>query len=94
MGVAIRVGDLGIAAIPCEVFTQTGLAIKENSPLADTFTIELANGAAGYLPTVKHHELAGYETWRAKSSYLEVQAAPRIAKTLLEMFQEVQSGEK
>jgi hypothetical protein len=40
---ALRIGELGIAAIPCETFVQIGLAIKENSPLDATFTIELAN---------------------------------------------------
>jgi hypothetical protein len=28
---AMRIGDLGIAAIPCEVFAETGLAIKPQS---------------------------------------------------------------
>ncbi|MCA9444675.1 MAG: hypothetical protein KC964_28070, partial [Candidatus Omnitrophica bacterium] len=63
----LGIGDLGIAAIPCEVFVEIGLEIKERSPFQDTFTIELANGYNGYLPTPKHHELGGYETWRAKS---------------------------
>src|SRR5690606_23959588 len=39
---AFRIGDLGIAAIPFEVFAETGLEIKANSPLKMTFTIELA----------------------------------------------------
>ena len=30
---AIRVGDLGIVAIPCEVFVEIGLEIKKKSPL-------------------------------------------------------------
>ena len=29
----------------------------------DAFTIELANGSYGYLPTPSQHELGGYETW-------------------------------
>ena len=44
---ALRVGDLGIAAIPCEVFTEIGLAIKKGSPHQQTFTISLANGYNG-----------------------------------------------
>ena len=65
---AMRIGDLGIAAIPCEVFAETGLEIKQKSPFHPTFTIELANGYNGYLPTPEQHELGGYETWRARSS--------------------------
>jgi neutral ceramidase len=83
---AMRIGDLGIAAIPCEVFAETGLAIKQNSPFKQTFTIELANGYNGYLPTPEQHKLGGYETWRARSSYLETDAAPKIFDALMALF--------
>jgi hypothetical protein len=82
----MRVGDLGIVAIPCEVFVEIGLEIKARSPFKPTFTIELANGYNGYLPTPEHHKLGGYETWRARSSYLEVDAAPKIIDTVMELF--------
>ena len=86
---AIRIGGLGIVSSPCETFVETGLAIKKQSPLKPTFTIELANGYNGYLPTPEQHALGGYETWRAKSSYLAVDAAPRIQETLLRLLDEV-----
>ena len=82
----MRIGDLGIAAIPCEVFAETGLAIKRQNPFKQTFTIELANGCNGYLPTPEQHKLGGYETWRARSSYLEAEAAPKIFDTLMALF--------
>ena len=85
---AIRIGELGIAAIPCEVFVEIGLAIKKRSPLRPAFTIELANGYNGYLPTPDHHALGGYETWRARSSYLEVDASPKILETVLRLLGE------
>ena len=47
---AIRIGDLGIAAIPDEVYALTGLKIKAQSPLPATFNIGLANGFEGYIP--------------------------------------------
>ncbi len=75
---ALRIGELGIVAIPCEVFTEIGLAIKKTSPLKPTFTISLANGYNGYLPTPAQHKLGGYETWRARSSYLEVEASDKM----------------
>ena len=86
---ALRVGDLGIAAIPCEVFVEIGLEIKERSALKPAFTISLANGYNGYLPTVEHHRLGGYETWRARSSYLEVEAAPKILEAVIRLLAEV-----
>ncbi len=86
---ALRIGDMGIAAIPCEVFVEIGLAIKARSPLKPSFTIELANGYNGYLPTREHHRLGGYETWRARSSHLEVDAALKIQEEVLRLLEEV-----
>lgn len=86
---AIRIGDVGIVSSPCETFVETGLAIKAESPLRPAFCIELANGYNGYLPTPEHHAWGGYETWRARSSYLAVDAEPQIRETLLELLREV-----
>ena len=86
---AIRVGDLGIVSVPCEVFAEIGLELKRRSPLRPTFTIDLANGYNGYLPSPEQHALGGYETWRATSSYLEVQASRKMTEALLEMLAEV-----
>lgn len=88
---ALRVGDAGIAAVPNEVFVEIGLEIREKSPFRPTFTIELANGSYGYLPTVEHHKLGGYETWRG-TNILEIQAAPKIAKTVLGLLEGLRSG--
>jgi len=88
---AIRIGDTAVAAIPCEVFVDVGLQIKRESPLK-AFTISLANGYNGYLPTAEHHKLGGYETWRARSSYLEVGAAPRITTELLGLLRQVKES--
>lgn len=83
---AMRIGDLGVAAIPCEVFVEIGLELKAKSPFQPTFTIELANGCNGYLPTPEQHKLGGYETWRARSSYLETGASPKIVGSLLDLL--------
>jgi neutral ceramidase len=82
---AMRLGDLGIAAIPCEVFTETGLEIKAKSPFQTVFTMELANGHYGYLPTPEQHELGGYETWMG-TNLLEKEASRKITAAVLEMF--------
>ena len=84
-----RIGDLSIAAIPCEVFVEIGLDLKKTTPFTRHFTISLANGYNGYLPTPEHHALGGYETWRARSSYLEVNASPKIMTRLNAMLTEM-----
>ncbi len=87
----LRIGDAAIAAIPCEAFVEIGLHLKQESPFALTFPIELANGYYGYLPTAEQHALGGYETWRARSSYLEVQAADKIQAELTSMLQQIKT---
>jgi hypothetical protein len=55
--------------------------------------IELANGSSGYLPPPEQFELGGYTTWRARTSYLETGAEPRIQEELATMLHELrQSG--
>lgn len=86
---ALRIGNLGIAAIPFETFTETGLELKGRSPFDQTFTIELANGSYGYLPTPEQHRLGGYETWLG-SNYVEKDATTKIVATLRNLFQSLQ----
>lgn len=86
---AVRIGDLGIVGIPCEVFAETGLAIKAAEILPETIVMELANGYHGYLPTAAQHSWGGYETWPARSAYLEVGAETKIRKAAIELLREL-----
>ena len=91
---AMRIGDLGIAAFPNEVFGSTGLEVKAKSPLKPTVNIELANGYFGYLPPPDQFPLGGYTTWRARSSCLEVQAEPKIKAAILELLASVAAARR
>lgn len=91
---AHRIGDLSVAAIPCEVFVQIGLRLKRTAPFARHFTISLANGYNGYLPTEEDHAAGGYETWRARSSYLEVPAASKVTEKLESMLQALKTRQQ
>ncbi|MHB8972751.1 MAG: LamG-like jellyroll fold domain-containing protein [Pirellulaceae bacterium] len=86
---AVRIGDLGITAIPAEVFGITGLKIKAHSPLQPTFNMELANGADGYIPPPEQHRLGGYTTWPARTAGLEVDAEPKIVEAVLQLLEQV-----
>ncbi len=91
---AIRLGDLGITAIPNEVYSITGLTIKKESPLKTTFTIELANGCEGYIPPPDQHKLGGYTTWRARTSCLEVDAEPKIRECVMGLLKKVSTSRR
>lgn len=86
---AFRIGQLGITAIPFEVFAETGLDLKARSPFDDAFTIELANGSYGYLPTPAQHQLGGYETWMG-TNRVQHDASEKISDVLLSLSQDLQ----
>jgi hypothetical protein len=86
---AIGIGDLGITAIPNEVFAITGLKLKAQSPFDLTMNIELANGSEGYIPPPEQHALGGYTTWPARTAGLEVQAEPKIVASVLALLEQV-----
>jgi neutral ceramidase len=87
----IRIGEMAIVALPGEPFCETGLAIKARSPFRTTLLVGMANDYAGYLPTEEQHALGGYETWRAKSSFLEVRAATVLQDTVLRLLAQLAS---
>lgn len=84
----LRIGDIGIGTSPCETFAETGLEFKKRSPFAHSFMVELNHAYMGYLPTPRHFELGGYETWPGTNS-LEPQAAVKMLDTLVQMAAEL-----
>jgi hypothetical protein len=49
----LRIGDIAIATNPFELYLDYGVQMKANSPAQQTFLVQLAGGAGGYLPTPK-----------------------------------------
>lgn len=88
---ALRIGDLTVAAIPFETFCEIGLEIKDKAPFKDAFTIELANGYYGYLPTPAQHKLGGYETWMG-TNRVQLDASDKILTVLFELMDDLNSG--
>ncbi len=60
-------------------YYKGGASHVADNPIADD----------GYLPTPEQHALGGYETWRATSSYLEVEASRKIKTAVVEWLTEV-----
>lgn len=86
----LRIGNVCIGTMPCEVFCEIGLEFKQRSPQQPAFLIELAHGYYGYLPTPRHFPLGGYETWIG-TNRLEPEASTKLLDQLLEMATEVRS---
>jgi len=84
----IRVGDVVLCAVPFETFAETGLELKQKSPFGRTIVIGIANGKHGYLPTPRHHELGGYETWLG-TNQVQKDASEIVVRNLVEMMGEL-----
>lgn len=88
----LRVGPAVIGTMPTEVFCEIGLEFKERTALKPGFMVSLAHGYLGYLPTPRHHQLGGYETWLG-TNRLEPQASVKMLDALIEMTQELAPAE-
>ncbi len=80
---AISIGEGTIGGLGGEFFGETGLWLKDKIG-KKYFTISLANGSFGYVPPAHQHQLGGYETWRCRTSYLEVNAEALIKNKLFD----------
>ncbi|HJN15719.1 MAG TPA: hypothetical protein QGH10_09525 [Armatimonadota bacterium] len=58
---AMRVGDLGLVALPGEPFAEIGLQIKQRSPFTQTMVVSCANGLSAYMPTDDGYTEGAYE---------------------------------
>ena len=59
----IRLGNIAIATNPFELFLDFGNQIKARSSAEQTFLIQLANGAEGYVPTEKAEKNGHYSAF-------------------------------
>ena len=83
---AVRIGDLVIGSLPGEIFAETGLLLKKSVTGYNYFTISLANAYCGYVPPAHEMERGGYETWRARSSFMAPDAEKLIREELLKLI--------
>lgn len=88
----IQLGDLAINTIPFEVFAEMGLELKQKSSFAHSFTIGLANGHWGYLPTPEQHKKGGYETWITVNR-VEKNSSTLITEQLVNMMNNIKKLE-
>jgi neutral ceramidase len=84
---AISLGkQVAWVSLPGEVFTELGLAIKQDSPFPMTIIAELANGLLGYIPARRAYAQGNYEVVSARcaegSGERLVDAAVKMLKEL------------
>ena len=77
---SLRIGDAALVALPGEVFAETGLSIRAQSPFRPTLIAELANDYLGYICTQEALERqGGYETWASPHSIAAAGTAENLA---------------
>ncbi len=84
----LKIGDVGIGTMPCEVFCEIGLDFKRESAIKHSFMVSLGHGYFGYLPTPRHIDLGGYETWIG-TNRLERTASDKLLAQLIEMSRQL-----
>jgi hypothetical protein len=81
------IGDMVIVTFPCEVFSEIGLKVKQQSPIQKTFVFGLAGAMGGYLPTADEFKEEGYA---ALISPYSPRAEQSLINSSLEMIGKVQ----
>jgi len=83
----LKIGNIGISALPSETFVEIGLDIKKDSPFENNFTVELANGCLGYVSTaLALSQKGGYETRLSRYTYMDENTAKQLSDTAVELL--------
>ena len=85
---AARIGPLGIATNPGEVFVEWGLSVKRRSPFPHTIVCELTNEWVGYEPTAQGFQHEGYETL-VGVNFVALDGIQTLVDTAVELLQEL-----
>ena len=78
----IRLGTVALATNPFELFLDYGNQIKARSRASQTFLIQLANGAEGYLPTERAEEHGHYSAFISSGQIGHVGGEQLVRETL------------
>ncbi|HEV3167872.1 MAG TPA: hypothetical protein VGZ22_27975 [Isosphaeraceae bacterium] len=85
---AMRLGPVGLAFLPGEIFVELAREIQHNSPFDPTRVIGLSNGALGYIPHAAAYEQGGYESGY-RSARFEPQTGHRWVQTAVRLLKSI-----
>ena len=83
---AIRLGDVAFVVAPYEMFDDSGIYIRENSPFDMTFILGYTNGRLGYMPTRACVEHGCYEY---EGSMYEAGTAEFLAEEYISLLKQL-----
>ena len=91
---AWRIGEIGFASFPGELFVEWGVKIKQESPFPWTYPVELGGDCHGYLVTEKAWQAGGYESSITGSTKVSVEGVAGMVDNALDMLNELHVQKK
>ncbi|OQB99751.1 MAG: hypothetical protein BWX80_03590 [Candidatus Hydrogenedentes bacterium ADurb.Bin101] len=83
----LRIGGVGLAALPAEIFVRIGFEIKEWSKAPRTFVVELANDrVSSYVPDLDHADRGAYGQKPILSRWLDSGAGRHMADASIQLL--------
>lgn len=84
---ALRIGEVGLVALPAEIFVRIGFEIQEWSEAPRTFIVELANDRVStYVPDTDHAERGAYGQIPILSRWLAADAGRHMADASIQLL--------
>ena len=85
---AFRIGEVAFATAPWEMFSDTSVWIKDNSPYKYTMVLSIANGRSGYMATREAFEYVCYESLSSSFGSGGAETAAEHLVNMLKGFQQ------
>ena len=80
--------DTALVCLPCEIFVELGLAIKQGSPFKNTIVQSICNDRPSYVPTKKAFTEGSYEVTNAR---VKSGAGEMLVDTALKLLKEAKN---
>jgi hypothetical protein len=86
---AWRIGEVGFASLPGELFVGWGLKIKAESPFPWSFPVELGGDYLGYLVTEQAWKAGGYESLTCASARPSAKGVAKMTNVALKLLNQM-----